>query len=190
MEAIAKAVAESGRMMIFDADGLVYAYAGLGRPIDAPHRLFLSDEEPNDLYLRDKLREMSNVLPEVVSPAEISARQSEYALRLEFSKFARLLDFLPGIHEGALIHSGGLPIGPFDPDWKNMLDLALKLNMKFHGIYCSGHATPQELAQVTKQINAPSVMVVHSYHPHLFPVGNSKLLLPQRGQRYEMTMFG
>lgn len=189
LEAITRAVAESGRMMVIDADGLLYGYSALGRPIDAPHKLFLPNDDLEDEFLRDRLMLKFNSLPEIVTAEEIGAHPAEYALRLEFRKLSHLQNILPGQHEGVLIHSGGLPIGPFDPDWKNMLETAQKLNLKFNSVYCNGHASPEELAQVTREIDAPSVMVVHSFNPQLFPTDGGKLLLPVRGQRYEMRKF-
>jgi hypothetical protein len=58
--------------------------------------------------------------------------------------------------------------------------------MQFIAAGSSGHATPADLTRISRESGAPVVMAIHSQYPELLETGGARLLLPVRGQAYDL----
>lgn len=184
VEAIAGAVADMGRLFVLDVEGLAFATAALGRPLAMPHGVYV----PSTLQgnLTPTLRAAIEAAPTVVRAEDLVAGPHRFLLRLSFHHFADLLEILPSRQGGVLITSNGVPLGPFDPAYAHMEWWAETFGFELVDAGSTGHAAPRDLALMASQSGAPRVMAIHSRFPELMPVPPDRLLLPQRGYRYEL----
>ncbi len=123
----------------------------------------------------------------VVSATEIAAAPGRYLLRLPFEQFADLLSMLPRGAGGTILAANGAPLGAFDPAWAHLEAWAGFFGMDVVQSGSSGHATPHDLALIAAHSGAPVVMSIHSLHPELMPIPPDRLLLPERGRRYDLA---
>jgi ribonuclease J len=194
IEALAGAVSEAGRLLVLDLEGLTFATAALGRPIAAPHAVYVPSDTALALEsgreIAPSLSEALSAAPQVMSACEMAADPGAFLLRLGFERFADLVDLLPAVQGGIVISSNGPPLGPFDPAWAHMEWWAAHLGMSVIDVNCTGHASPRDLALIAAQSGAPTVMSIHSRHPELLPVAPERLLLPERGRPYRLSELG
>jgi ribonuclease J len=181
VENVARAAAAAGRRLVLTADALAFAVAALGRPLDAPFAAYLPEgEQPAAPGIAAALGEAPTV-----TPADIAASPGSYLIRLPLERFADLLDLNPG--GGVVITSNGPPLGPFDPAFATMLWWAERMGMRVEDASSTGHAHAHDLATLANHSGAPTVMSIHSRHPELLNVAPERLLLPERGRRYDLA---
>jgi ribonuclease J len=123
--------------------------------------------------------------PRTVSPAEIAASPGSYLLRLPLRRFADLLDLNP--QGGAVITCNGPPLGPFDPGYATMTWWAEHMGMRIEDASSTGHAHAHDLSTIANHTGAPTVMSIHSRFPEMLNVAPERLLLPERGRRYDLS---
>jgi ribonuclease J len=87
---------------------------------------------------------------------------------------------------GVVFHANGLPLGSFDPAWRQLEWWVARLGLRLIQAGSSGHATPADLTHIARESGAPVVMAVHSHYPELLDTGGARLLLPVRGQPYDL----
>lgn len=191
VEALAGAMAEIGRLLVLDADGLAFATAALGRPLAAPHAVYvpaaLERARQRGEALPAALERAIDAAPRVVTAGEIAREPGAFLLRLAWEDFVDLLELVPDGVGGVLLHANGTPLGPFDPGWTQLGWWARKFGLVFAPIDSSGHARPADLTTLARESGAPVVMAIHSRYPDLFDAGDARLILPVRGQSYRLA---
>jgi ribonuclease J len=192
VEALARAVQQAGRLLVLDADGLALATAAIGAPPPMPHAVYIPStlaallERRGDDGALAVLREAIDAAPARVSAGDIAADPGRFLLRLDWPHLADLLDLLPDGTGGMLFHANGLPLGPFDPAWQQLEWWVQRLGMQFIPVGSSGHATPADLTTICRESGTPAVMAIHSLYPELLETGGAQLVLPVRGQPYDL----
>lgn len=193
VEAIAGAAAEVGRRFVVDLAGLAFVLAALGRPPSTPYSLYVPPDLESILALEESLphsfRSALEAALDRVTTAEIAAQPGRYLLLLPFPRFADLLDLGQNECGGVVIRANGPPLGPFDPAFGHMTMWAERLGLSVVDAGSTGHAAPRDLALVAGLTRAPTVMAVHSRFPELLPIPAERLLLPERGRRYELAQL-
>ena len=192
VEEAAKAAQNAGRLFVSDLDGLAYTRAALSRSLNVPYGVYLTeyDQQRIDSGTLPKsfLNELSDA-PQLITSEHIANHPENYLLRLEFKRFNELYEMRLGKKEGVLIHSAGLPIGPYDPGWPYMQQAAKNHNLRIESVYSSGHAQASELGDVAEQTGAPIIIPVHGFSPEYFPTSPEKLFMPERGIQYPISVF-
>ncbi len=192
VEALAAALDAIGRVLVLDAAGLAFAHAALGRPIGAPHAVYIPSgparKREQGEMLPETLRQAIDLAPRCVTAADLAREPGRFLLRLEWRHFADLLEVLP-IPGGILLQANGTPLGSFDPASKQLGWWAHQLGLELLDVGSSGHAYPCDLTAIANTLMAPVVMGIHSEHPELLAV-NSRLLLPERGRPYRLGALG
>jgi ribonuclease J len=183
VENIVRAAPDTGRQLVLTADALAFTLAALGRLPDTPVAVYLPDGEPAPVP--PVVQQALEAAPRIVTPREIAASPGSYLLRLPLERFADLLDLNPG--GGVLITSNGPPLGPFDPGFATMLWWAERMGMRVEDASSTGHAHAHDLASIAAHSGAPTVMSIHSRYPELLNVAPERLLLPERGRRYDLA---
>lgn len=191
VEEVARAAAAVDRLFVIDLEGLAFATAALGRPLAVPHGVYLPSwtrraQEAGE-SLPPSLQSALDRTPRFVAPEELRARPEAYLLRLAFERFADLLDIVVPGTGGVIISSNGPPLGQYDPAWKTLEWWAIRLSMAMAGAHSTGHAAPRDLALLAAHSGAPTVMAIHSRFPELMPIPPERILLPERGRRYELA---
>jgi ribonuclease J len=182
VENVARAAAASGRLLLLTADALAFATAALGRLPDASVALYRSDGEPEPKGA--SLQQAIDSAPRTVTRSEVADSPGSYLIRLPLERFADLLELNPA--GGVIITSNGPPLGPFDPSFATMLWWAEQMGMRVEDASSSGHAHAHDLSTIANHSGAPTIMSIHSRHPELLAVAPERLLLPERGRRYEL----
>ncbi len=192
VEALALAVQAAGRLLVLDAHGLAFAVAALGRPLATPHAVYvpsglarLLDRQGDDTGLA-WLSAVVAAAPARLTARDVAADPGRFLLRLDWPYFADLLDLLPQGAQGVLFHANGLPLGSFDPAWRQLEWWVQRLGLQFVPAGSSGHATPAALTEICRESGVPAVMAVHSQHPELLETGGARRVLPARGRRYDL----
>jgi ribonuclease J len=192
VEALARAMQDIGRLLVLDVHGLVLATAALGRGLAVPHAVYVPSglarrfEQQEDDVALTRLRAAIAAAPAQVTSRDIAADPGHFLLRLDWPYLADLLDVVPPGAGGVAIHADGLPLGPFDPAWRQLLWWVERLGLRLVPAGSSGHAVPADLTAVARESGAPVVMAVHSLYPELLQTGGARLLLPERGRAYEV----
>lgn len=193
VEALAHDVGSAGRLLVLDLEGVAMATAALGRPLAAPHAVYLPTatrcalQNDSAQSVPSRLHAALDEAGRVITTAEIAAAPGDFLLRLDFTHFADLLDLQGGRRGGMIFSANGPPLGPFDPAWTHMEWWADRLGMQVIDVNSSGHASPHDLGLIAMHAGAPTVMSLHSRHPELMPVPPERLLLPKRGHPYDLA---
>lgn len=89
-----------------------------------------------------------------------------------------------------LIHTNGEPLGAWAPEWTSLQAWVKTLGLDFVWLDSGGHASPDDLAWLVEAVQPGAVAAVHSSHPHLFPRTTTPLILPERGQSFQLSQPG
>ncbi len=183
VENVARAAEAAARLFVLTADALAYTMAALGRLPDAPFAVYRPANEMETAA--PTIRRALEAAPRTITAAEIASSPGSYLLRLPLERFADLLDLNP--QGGVIITSNGPPLGPFDPAYATMSWWAEHMDMRIEDASSTGHAHAHDLATIAHHSGAPTVMSIHSRHPEMLNIAPERLLLPERGRRYDLS---
>lgn len=125
---------------------------------------------------------------EVISADEIRKTPERYLLQNSYRNIMSLTDF-DGI-EGKYFHLFGEPLTDGQKAWSIMRNVLDKLGWQFFSysnLYSFSHAYPNQLAYLVKQINAKTVVAVHSKDPERLNPVDSIQVFPEEGKDYILT---
>ncbi len=120
-----------------------------------------------------------------VDAEDIRRDQDHFLLQLPYVRLAELVDLRPAAGS-VFIHSDGEPLGGFDPAYENLKRWLDHFHLPLVAIRSSGHASPEDLAWIAREVGAGVLFPVHSLHPELLQVPGSRQVLPEWGRRYEL----
>ena len=129
---------------------------------------------------------------EIITKEDIAKNPSGYILQNSYENILELFD-LPA-KDAAYVHAGGIPIGDFDPAFKNLmrvLDLTGFKHVSFFSKNYFPHAYPSEVKYYSDQVNPKILIPSHGYNPErlIAPNGRSRLL-PELGVTYQLSADG
>ncbi|KAF1296433.1 MBL fold metallo-hydrolase [Enterococcus sp. JM4C] len=84
---------------------------------------------------------------------------------------------------GVYIHSDAAPLGDFDPRYAVFLEMLDKQKVEFVRLACSGHAFPEDLAQIIAWIEPKLLIPIHTLKPEKLENPYGKRYLPTRGEK-------
>ncbi|ADU27895.1 MBL fold metallo-hydrolase [Ethanoligenens harbinense] len=113
---------------------------------------------------------------------EINHDPHLFALQNTYQNSLDLLRFR--LHDGLYIHTGGTPLGIYDPRDPSFRDFVSFLGIDTVPIYCSGHAFPKNLKYLAERLNATVTIPLHSLHPERLAIELCGSFLPQYGVQY------
>jgi len=167
---------ENGRIAVFEPATAYIINALLQKPV---HVLFpLTDKEEN-YYKKVK---QNNI---VISKDEIIAHPEQYYLQTTYRNILELIDY-QGI-QGKYFHLFGEPLTTKEKHYVIMQNVLNKLGFEYYSyinLYSFSHAYPNNLAYYIQQVNAKSVVSVHSKKPESLNPVNSKHYLPIENKDY------
>lgn len=83
-----------------------------------------------------------------------------------------------------LIQAGGEPIGDFDPRYQELINYCQEHDIDFLPINITGHAQPDNLAYIIKEINPQILSPLHSFKPEMLTKVMDSYILPQANECY------
>ena len=140
--------------------------------------------EPNISHNEPYIERLKNVC-NFVTIDDIKNSPNKYLLQNSYRNILNLID-LDSI-KGKYFHLLGEPLVKGTKEYNIMCNFIEKLNWEFKtyiNLYSFSHAYPNHLAYVIQQINAKSVVAVHSKHPENLTPMNSKQYFPIEGIDY------
>ncbi|MFT9077341.1 MBL fold metallo-hydrolase [Ethanoligenens sp.] len=88
------------------------------------------------------------------------------------------------LQDGLYIHTGGTPLGIYDPRYPSFRDFVHFLGIDIVSIYCGGHAFPGNLKYLAERLSATVTVPLHSLHPERLAIELNGSFLPRYGIRY------
>lgn len=121
---------------------------------------------------------------ELVYPEDIRKKNNRYFLQNSYTNLLELLDL--DLKGGMYIHSNGVPLGSFDPDFDKLTGFLESNGVVYSNIHCGGHAAPNHLKYIVDQINPKTLVPLHSFYPERLHPKDGEQLLPEYGEVYEL----
>lgn len=84
---------------------------------------------------------------------------------------------------GVYIHSDATPLGDFDPAYQPFVEQFAQHDITFIRLGCSGHAFPNDLAEIVDRISPKLLLPIHSLHPERLENKHGSRHLPTRGEK-------
>lgn len=118
----------------------------------------------------------------MVSLEALRADPQAFVLQNDYADILDLLEV--DRRAGRYIHSGGLPLGPYDPRYARFREFLSFLGLDMTPVSYSGHASPTDLRSLAEQLNTSLSLPLHSLHPDAFYVERHTVFLPHYGVTY------
>lgn len=127
---------------------------------------------------------------EVISPQEVSRRQSEIIMCLPFFDFNWLIEVNP-VPGSCYILSASEPFNEeMEIDFNRLISWLEYYGLPQYHIHVSGHITPIHLRDFLRTIRPKKIFPIHGEHPKLLSrfLGDlgSEIILPEKGKTYEI----
>ncbi len=122
----------------------------------------------------------------LVTNEEITLNPHKYLLQNSYEYIMELFS-LPQ-ENASYLHSGGIPIGSFDPAYNNLKSILSKTKFEYVSFFCENyftHAYPSQVKYYVDQINANVLIPSHSFNPErLKPKKDRQQLIPLLNETY------
>lgn len=171
----------SGRRCVFEPDAayIVYKFFNIKPNVYIPDSLRYAPENQEDWMqeLRDNCTFVTN--------AEIATEPSAYLLQNSYRHIMELFS-LPA-ENAVYIHADGIPIGAFDPSYKNMCRIVEKAGFDYVTFFCEnyfGHGYPCQVKHFVDEVDPKVLIPCHSYNPERLLPNHGVQLLPEMYKTY------
>lgn len=165
----------SGRVCAFEPDAayIVYKFFGIEPYVYIPDSArYTAKEKPawqKELFSHCKF----------VTLADILKHPRGYIVQNSYRHIMELFSLPRG--GGVYIHADGLPIGDFDPAYKNMVKIVKMAGFRYVTFFCEnyfGHGYPAQVKYFVDQIDPKVLIPCHSLNPErLLPKSGIQLLI-------------
>ncbi len=116
--------------------------------------------------------------------ADIAADPGKYMLQLDFRDLGELVEISPASHT-AFIHSGGEPLGPYDPNYAVLMKWVKDFRMDFYRITTPGHANELDIRDLVLRAEPDVLIPMHSKAPEALDGYIRNTVALQKGVTYE-----
>ncbi|WP_100374250.1 MBL fold metallo-hydrolase [Bacillus sp. FJAT-45037] len=161
---------------LIDFDKTIYAYM--------PESLLAKQQENSLPPWQTELLERV----QAVTAEDMIKEPGKYLVQNSFHNILELYE-LP-LEGATYFHANGVPLGPFDPLYDQLLTFLADQGVSFNNINVSGHAYPDDLRYYIDQVKPKNLIPWHSLAPKYVLPSNEdaiNVLLPQYGVRYEVV---
>lgn len=124
----------------------------------------------------------------VITREAIFANPSGYLLQNSYRHILELFD-LPD-EGGAYLHADGIPIGEFDPAYKNLLRIIERTKFRYVTFFCKnyfGHGYPPQVKYFCDQVDPKVLIPCHGFNPERLLPNHGEQLLPIEGKTYILS---
>ncbi len=124
----------------------------------------------------------------VVTREEIYNNPAGYLLQNSYRHILELFD-LPD-EGGAYLHADGIPIGEFDPAYKNLLRIIERTKFQYLTFFCKnyfGHGYPPQVKYFVDQVDPKVLVPCHGFNPERLLPNHGEQLLPIEGKTYILS---
>lgn len=117
--------------------------------------------------------------------ADIAEDPAQYMLQLDFVDLSELIEINPAAHT-AFIHSGGEPLGPYDPNYAVLMRWVRDFGMDFYHIATPGHANELDIREMIQRADPDVLVPMHSRAPEALDGFVANTVSLRRGVTYEL----
>lgn len=129
---------------------------------------------------------LAPLLPGALDAAAVRAAQDAFVLDLPYGHLTELVDLAPAA--GSLfLHSGGEPLGQYDPAWSTLQHWLGRLGVEYAAVQCTGHAAPEALTWIAAEVAPRVLMPIHSLAPEKLAAPGVPRLLPELHVPYDIA---
>lgn len=158
--------------------------------------LHLTDERDFYVYISEQSDQQikNNTVPpwkakvfnefKTIRYSTINENPSGYFVQNTYENILELFDL--AVKGGVYIHSNGIPLGPFDPAYDNLLRILAHLDVEHAVVGTSGHAIPEHLQYIVNEIDPNVLIPLHSYNPERLLPKNGIQFLPEYNKTYSV----
>lgn len=136
-------------------------------------------------YLENQSMELMK-LGDDVSPAEIKQTPEQYVVQIAYENHEALFEIGTGIY----IHSNGMPLGPYMPEFEPFFERVIEAGWDVIFANVSGHAHQEDLLMLAYLIQAKRVVPWHTFRPIAFGEALSNygvpVFLPEKQTEYSL----
>lgn len=175
---IAEAVGEAAGLVIVNCYGMNRErVAGIAEGCAQAGRRFLM--EPQMAAMAGWPGVLGDLGPVIADPRG-------HCLQLGFENLPLLIDLMPP--RGSLyIHSGGAPLGVYDPAFPVMEAWVHRFGLAFRAINTSGHSRVDDIVRMVRAVAPGVVAPVHSKAPEALAVPGIPSFVPRAGVSYRVA---
>ncbi|KYK33030.1 MAG: hypothetical protein AYK22_09140 [Thermoplasmatales archaeon SG8-52-3] len=138
------------------------------------------DEDYTDMYIKKRLN-----YPNIITAEEITKRQRDYMVVLNFYYFNMLIDLKP--KGGLYIHSLSEPFNEeMEISYERMKAWIKHFNLKFVQSHCSGHINGTDLKELIKNVTPKVLFPIHTEHPGIFRTLSMQTRMIKEGKTYKL----
>jgi ribonuclease J len=119
-------------------------------------------------------------------PDPVREKPRDYCLQLGFESLPLLIDLQPP--PGSLyLHSGGAPMGMFDPAQAVLEAWIARFGLEYRVLSSSGHSRPADIVRMVLRVSPRRVLPVHSRAPEALAVPGVPSFIPVAGPVYPVA---
>lgn len=126
-------------------------------------------------------------MKKMITYKEIAKNPKDYVVHLGFYRLMELVYLQPKNADFIFSMSEHFLEGEDNKEqrmvWENWMN---HFNIRFHKAHCSGHASPQDIAEIVKRIKPKILIPVHTQAPEEFKKIHDNVVLPAKGQKVEI----
>ena len=117
--------------------------------------------------------------------ADIAEDPARYMLQLDFVDLSELIEINPSVHT-AFIHSGGEPLGPYDPNYTVLMRWVRDFGMDFYHVATPGHANELDIREMIQRADPDVLVPMHSRAPETLDGLVPNTVSLRKGVTYEL----
>lgn len=172
---------ECHRLMVYEPKTAYLVHTFYNRPV----HVFIPDTVEFSIPLDQQPKWFQTLYSDniIVTREEIKQNPSGYLVQNSYKHILELFD-LPG-EKGSYLHSGGTPIGAFDPAYKNLLKILSLTEFEYVTFFCENyfsHSYPQQAKYYVDYVNPEVLISSHSKNPE-------RLKAPKDKQQLIPTLY-
>ena len=120
------------------------------------------------------------------SVEEVRQKPRRFCLQLGFGSLPLLIDLKPP-PGSVYIHTGGAPMGAFDPAYAVLQAWLARFRLEYRLLTSSGHSRPDDIVRMVERVAPKVVLPVHSAAPEALVLPGIPTFLPQAGVSYSVA---
>lgn len=171
----------SGRRCAFEPDAayIVHKFFGIKPDVYMPDSPRYAPENRED-WLRELLGSCT-----LVTNEEIAQKPSGFLLQNSYRHIMELFSLPAG--DALYLHADGIPIGEFDPSYRNMRKIVEKAGFDYVTFFCDnyfGHGYPCQVKYFVDEVDPKVLIPCHSHNPERLLPNHGVQLLPRMYKTY------
>ncbi|MCY0901835.1 MAG: MBL fold metallo-hydrolase [Firmicutes bacterium] len=118
-----------------------------------------------------------------VSPEDLRGSEHRFIVDMTYPRMVDFVDIEPAAG-GIFLHCNGTPLGPYDPNWNNLMHWLQTFQLDFTYVGSTGHGSRTDILSLVTTIAPRVLMPIHSKSPERIGLTTVPRLMPAYGRVY------